>query len=152
MTMMISVLMAAALATQSFREEHARVKAHLDHAAQLTPAEALKFFETEIVPHAEGEEEKLYPLIDSLAGTTEKNRYTATMRHEHRIVGRWIGLLRENLRKGDKAAFAARVQNLVGLVQAHFEEEEEVLLPWADRTMSAAEFQAAMGGAHAGHH
>ncbi len=142
----ISVLFAAALATQSFRDEHARVKAHLDHAAQLPPADALKFFESEIVPHAKWEEEKLYPLIDGLAGTTEKNRYTSTMRHEHRIVGRWIALLREHLRKNDKAAFSRRAENLVGLVQAHFEEEEEVLLPWADRTMTAADFKAAVAG------
>lgn len=142
----ISVLLAAALATQSFRDEHARVKAHLEHAAQLPPADALKFFATEIAPHAKWEEEKLYPLIDRLAGTTEANRYTATMRQEHRIVGRWIALLREHLRKNDNRAFTRRAENLIGLLQAHFEAEEEVLLPWADRTMTAAEFKAAVDG------
>jgi hemerythrin-like domain-containing protein len=154
--MTISLLVAAVVTTQSFREEHAQVRAHLEEIADvvggLTRArnpkpkatQVLAFFEEHIAPHAAAEEQKLYPLIDRLAGSADPNRFTSTMRQEHRIVGRWIHLLQVHLASGDWTAFARRADNLIGLLSAHFEEEEEVLLPYADRSMSKAEFEELM--------
>lgn len=151
-------------ATQSFRDEHREVREHLAHAAQWVgqlaqqpPAEqkqtaekVVTFFEQHIRPHAEWEEQHLYPVIDRLAGTGADNRFTSTMRHEHRVVGRWIGELRAALQKPtlDAVAFGRRADNLLGLIDAHFEEEEQVLLPYADKKLSRAQFEKEVGHAH----
>ncbi len=69
------------------------------------------------------------------------------MRQEHRVVGRWIDELGALLAKPtfDATAFARRSDNLLGLIDAHFECEEQVLLPLVDRSMTRAQFEKAMG-------
>ena len=171
----ISVLLAASAAqgqgsttdqrpTASFRAEHQEVKEHLRHVQEWVgalpkqpPAEQRKtaqkvvaFFEQHIRPHAEWEEQHLYPLVDRLAGGGP-NEFTSTMRYEHRVVGRWIGELRAEADKKtvDAVKFARRADNLLGLLSAHFEEEEEVLLPFIDKGMSKEQAEHELGrGAH----
>jgi len=106
----------------------------------------VSFFEKHIKPHAEWEERVLYPIVDRLAGGGP-NAFTATMRYEHRVVGRWIAELRAESDKPaiDAAKFARRTDNLLGLLWAHFEEEEEVLLPLIDKGMTKAEFEREVG-------
>lgn len=152
--------------TAKFRAEHREVQEHLRHvhdwAGQLAgqkPAahkeaaqRVVSFFEKHIKPHAEWEERFLYPVVDKLAGGGA-NPFTSTMRYEHRVVGRWIGELRAESEKPkiDAAKFARRTDNLLGLIWAHFEEEEEVLLPFIDKKMSRAQFERELGpgaGAH----
>lgn len=156
---------AAELPTQSFRDEHREVKKHLAHVAQWvgqlrtqqpaaqreTAERVATFFEKEIGPHAAWEEAHLYPVIDRLAGTREPNRFTSTMRYEHKVVGRWMAELRAELKKPspDYVAFSRRADNLLGLLSAHFEEEEEVLLPYADKQLTRAQFEQAVGGKEA---
>jgi hypothetical protein len=75
------------------------------------------------------------------------------MRYEHRVVGRWINELRAEADKPkiDAAKFARRSDNLLGLLWAHFEEEEGVLLPFIDKGMSKEQFERELGpgaGAH----
>lgn len=151
---------ASARATESFRREHGEIQVHLGHVRdwneallKQSPAEQKKtaqsvvtFFEKHIKPHAEWEEKVLYPLVDRLAGGG-RHRFTATMRHEHRIVGRWIEELAKEASKStpDYTAFARRADNLLGLVSAHFEEEEEVLLPLIDGSMTREEFEKVVG-------
>ena len=152
--------------TAAFRAEHREVQKHLRHVQEWmgalpaqAPAEQKKtaqkvvvFFEKHIKPHAEWEERFLYPVVDKLAGGGA-NAFTSTMRYEHRVVGRWIGELRaeSDKTKIDAAKFARRTDNLLGLLSAHFEEEEEVLLPFIDKGMSKAQFERELGpgaGAH----
>lgn len=137
-----------------FRAEHVEIRKHLEHirdwAGELVkqPADAQKvtmtrtvtFFLEHIRPHAEWEERNLYPLVDRIAGGQP---FTATMRHEHKIVARWIGELAAEAVKPspDAMSFARRTDNLLGLLDAHFEEEEEILLPLLERSMSTAEFE-----------
>ena len=142
--------------TEPFREEHAEIRVHLGHlhqmagelrtaAASETPATmrfVVKFLNEHIRAHAEWEEQVLYPVVDRLA-KGGKEPFTATMRHEHRIVGRWIDELAAEAAKPVPGVetFARRTDYLLGLITAHFEEEEEVLLPLIDRGMSAAQFK-----------
>lgn len=151
-----------ALPTQAFRDEHKEVKVHLGHVAKWVgelqgakpdqkkqlATKVVAFFAEHIRPHAEWEEKHLYPVIDKLAGA-EKNRFTSTMRYEHTIVARWIDELAAEAKKAspDYVAFARRADNLLGLLGAHFEEEEEVLLPYADKKLTRAEFEKAVGTA-----
>ena len=144
-------------ATEGFRAMHQSLRTHINHmiamAGQLPkqPAEEQKTTMDEIVTcltdnihsHARVEEEVLYPVVDQAAGTTGEFLFTATMRYEHRIVGRWITELRNNANQPtpDVTAFARRTDNLLGLVTAHFEEEEDILLPVLDAKMTVAQFK-----------
>lgn len=108
-------------------------------------ARVVRFFREHIKPHAEWEERVLYPAVDKRAASGP-NPFTASMRYEHRIVVRWTDELANT---PDVIGFARRADNLLGLVWAHFEEEEEVLLPILDRSMSKEEFDQEIG-AHGG--
>lgn len=151
--------------TEPFRAEHAEIKAHLVHVAAWTGALAKQkpeeqratmkkivgFFEEHIKPHAGWEEKVLYPAVDRRA-CTGKHPFTATMRYEHTVVGRMIDELSRMAAAPapDAVAFARRTDNLLGVLEAHFGEEEEVLLPILDATMTPADFQREIGehGAH----
>jgi hemerythrin-like domain-containing protein len=152
--------------TAAFRAEHREVQEHLRHVHQWvgalstqqaaeqrkTAQKVVVFFEKHIKPHAEWEERFLYLVVDKLAGGGP-NAFTSTMRYEHRVVGRWIGELRAEADKEriDTARFSRRADNLLGLLWAHFEEEEEVLLPFIDNGMSKEQFERELGpgaGAH----
>lgn len=151
--------------TAAFRAEHAQIKEHLRHVADwigALPAQdaatkkkaaqkVVSFFAQHIEPHAAWEERFLYPVVDKLAGGGA-NAFTSTMRYEHRIVGRFIAELRAEAEKPalDAVKFARRADNLLGLIWAHFEEEEEVLLPLIDKGMTREQFERDLGkGAHA---
>jgi hemerythrin-like domain-containing protein len=146
--------------TAAFREEHAVVKAHLEHLSGMAgalpsaaPAEQRKnaafvarFLTDHIVPHAKWEEERLYPAVDRRTHGGE-HAFTSTMRYEHRVVGRWIEELTAlaNAPALDAGAFARKTDRLLGLISAHFEEEEEVLLPILDRGTTREVLEAELG-------
>lgn len=141
---------------EPFREEHVAIKEHLRHMSQMIQsipgaapevqkrdmAKLVEALKGHILPHAEWEEKVLYPVIDHKTGGG-KYVFTAAMRHEHRIVGRWIDQLTCESVKGnpDPKFFARRADQLLGLILAHFEDEEEVLLPVLDATMTPEEFE-----------
>lgn len=145
--------------TDGFRAHHAEVIEHLGHIDQWagalagqTPREQratmtriVGFFKDHIAAHAADEERVLYPVVREHAG--EGNRLTEVPIHEHRIVERWIaGLERAAADPSpDAAVFARDAGHLVGLLRAHFEVEEEVLLPVLDAAMTAEEFESAVG-------
>lgn len=153
------------LPSAQFRTEHVEIKKHLAHVEEWagklsatkleeqkkTMLKIVTFFKEHIKPHAEWEEKKLYPAVDKRAskGTAA---FTTTMRYEHKIVGRWIeGLEKEMSNTSPNTVlFARKTDQLLGLIIAHFEEEEEVLLPILDKSMTAAEFKEEIlsSGAH----
>lgn len=145
--------------TKEFRSHHAEVLEHLGHvdamAARLekespdkqlqTMQRVVGFFREHIGPHALDEERVLYPAVRRRAG--EGNRLTEVPVYEHRIVERWITDLETEAAKDtpDAAAFSQKAVHLVGLLRAHFEVEEQVLLPILDATMTTAEFKREVG-------
>lgn len=142
--------------TEPFRAEHVEIKEHLGHLHTMvgdlsgaapdkqrdTMKFVVKFLHEHIRAHAEWEEKVLYPVVDRYAGGGA-HAFTASMRYEHRIVGRWIDELGAESEKAepDPVAFARRADNLLGLIGAHFEEEEEVLLPLLDAKMTPEQFE-----------
>ena len=64
------------------------------------------------------------------------------IRYEHRIIARWISELEieTRLRYPDERRFTQLNYQLLGLLKAHFEQEELVLLPILDKTMSTEQF------------
>jgi len=107
----------------------------------------VSFLQEQIEPHAQWEGRVLYPAVDKRAASGP-NAFTASMRYEHRIIGRWIHDLAAESRTEtpDALVFARRADNLLGLLWAHLEEEEQVLLPILDATMSQGEFDREIGG------
>lgn len=144
-------------ASDGFRALHQELRKHTNHLTAMVgqlskqPPDEQKTVMNEIVTcltdnihsHAKVEEEVLYPVVDKAAGSPPEYPFTATMRYEHRIVGRWITELRNNMNQPtpDVAAFVRRAENLLGLISAHFEEEEDILLPVLDAKMTVAQFK-----------
>jgi hemerythrin-like domain-containing protein len=142
--------------SEPFRAEHADIHRHLVHLGHLvgtlrdgscgeqgaTMARVVGFLREHLIGHADWEERVLYPLVDREAGSGPE-AFTASMRREHRIIARWTDELAGAAahKEPDVVAFSARAYNLLGLVMAHLEEEEDVLLPVLDRTMTAEEFE-----------
>ena len=147
--------------TQGFLVDHAALRKQLElhkagvgdlpgasrQAAGATMDRAVLFLDEEIRPHASWEEVKLYPLLDSMIGGREP--FTASLRREHAIIDRWIEELAVHAASTapDVVGFARRADWLFGLIEAHFEEEEEVLLPILERRYKTADdFERAVGG------
>lgn len=144
----------------AFRAQHAEIQTHLGHLdgmlASLDAAAAEEQLETmrfvadfldeHIRSHAAWEEAKLYPLVDARA-CQGAEPFSASMRHEHGIVGRGIDDLARlaAAETPDATAFARAGQRLLGVIAAHFEKEEEVFLPVLDRSMTREELEAALG-------
>lgn len=152
-------------ATESFRAEHAEVREHLSHLEAMvgsmgtadaagrkkTAGFVVKFLKEHLLEHAKWEEERLYRAVDQRTHGAP-HAFTATMRHEHVIVGRWVGELATMAAAAevDATAFARKADRLLGLVAAHFEEEEDVLLPILDKSTTRAELEKELGmGVHA---
>lgn len=151
--------------SEQFRTEHVEIKKHLSDVEQWTgnltsssSAEQKKtmlkivtFFKEHIKPHAEWEEKKLYPAVDKRASKGSEI-FTSTMRYEHKIVGRWIEELEKEAtaKTSNAKLFSRKTDQLLGLINAHFEEEEEVLLPILDKSMTSTEFKEEIlsGGEH----
>jgi iron-sulfur cluster repair protein YtfE (RIC family) len=88
----------------------------------------LQFFKRELGPHMEDEERLLYPDVDRVVGG--KRPFTNVLRREHRIIRRWIVHLEAASRRpNDLRLFARRADNLIGMLYAHMETEEAVVLP-----------------------
>lgn len=153
------------LPTAGFRGEHAGTKEHLRHLDGMvrsldgasdedqkrTMSFVVQFLREHILTHAAWEEANLYPLVDERAGRAGEP-FTASMRYEHGIIGRGIEELSalSTAATPDPRAFARSADRLLGIIDAHFEKEEEVFLPLIDRSMTREEVEKALGapGAH----
>lgn len=126
---------------ETFKAHHAEIQEHLGHIdamAQRLAGEApgkqrdtmrfvVSFFEEHILTHAAEEERTVYPRADAKVGAS----FTRSMRYEHTVVAAWVRELRELSQRPepDAQAFVRRTQRLLGLLEAHFGAEEEVVVP-----------------------
>jgi len=103
---------------------------------------SLGFLRQHLLSHEASEERVLYPAVDRLVGTGPRP-FTTPLRLEHRIIERWVHLLDERAASSppDAAGFVRQAYELVGLLRAHFEVEETLLLPILDRKMSRDQFR-----------
>lgn len=91
--------------------------------------------DTRLRPHLEWEERAIHPVVDKFA-CEGPAAFSASMRYEHEIIYRSIGELRAQSLDGTSVvAFTRRADNLLGVVLAHFELEEQVLFPILDRAL-----------------
>jgi hemerythrin-like domain-containing protein len=145
--------------TEAFRAHHAEIKNKLDDAAanamalsSATPEEVgdlyhriVHFFHYELIPHAVAEERVLYAAADRLVPTAHGRRYTDALRYEHTAIARQVQALHDAMQRDDRSPeaideFQRRALELVGLIDAHFGVEENVVLTVFDEQMSAEEF------------
>ncbi|HEX8907827.1 MAG TPA: hemerythrin domain-containing protein, partial [Anaeromyxobacteraceae bacterium] len=93
--------------------------------------------EAALRPHLEWEESTIHPIVDKFA-CEGPAAFSTSMRYEHVIIYRWLGELgRQAQDSAAVVAFSRRADNLLGVVLAHFELEEEVLFPILDRAMAS---------------
>jgi len=142
--------------SDGFRNEHSEMRKEIARVAmeiasipaaspleqQRKMAQVVRFLCETIVPHSDWEEKVLYPAVDRLAGE-HPYPFTSSMRYEHFIIGRSIDELSREASKIEQnaAGFLSQGNQLLGLILAHFEEEEAVLLPILDEGMSQEEFE-----------
>ncbi len=140
--------------TESLRAEHARILASLQalgerieklHESatldQLALArEVLDFVARQVAPHARAEEYTLYPAVDWAAG--EGSRLTETARFEHQLVTRRCQALEKAVSAGAPGGKLMHLcYGILGLVAAHFQVTDEVLLPYLDKAFDTARFE-----------
>ena len=128
-------------------------------AAQLT--ELLNgltdFLSGELLPHARGEEQTLYPALDPII--REHGSPTATMRVDHEYIAEYARQITDTARSlrsasaHDRDALARRLARLVlqlqGLFTVHLAKEERVYLPLIEQSLSAGDQQALLTAMHA---
>ena len=140
--------------TDPLRAEHARILDRL-HALgerierlhesatldQLSLArEVIDFVKKQVAPHDRAEEYTLYPAADWAAG--EGSHLSEAVRFEHQLVQRRCEALEKEVSAG---AAAGRLMHhcyaILGLIAAHFQVTEQVILPYLDKTFDAARFE-----------
>ena len=158
--------------TEPLRDEHRDLWPHVEALAGAADAigeapvptvlagveAAHDFLANHLIPHAEAEEQALYPTVGKLLGATAA---TATMSRDHVEVGRLtaeLGQLRsrigariglEALEPADARDLRRVLYGLSALVRLHFAKEEEIYLPLLDSGLTAPQAQQMFGAMEA---
>lgn len=102
--------------------------------------EVLEFVAKQVAPHARAEEYTLYPAADWAAG--EGSRLTEAPRFEYQLVQRRCQALEKAVSAGAPAGKLMHLSySVLGLVAAHFQTTEEVLLPYLDKAFDGPRFE-----------
>ena len=102
----------------------------------------VKEFKGELDPHSEREEGVLFPMMGAYIGTTSGP--IAVMEYEHDQAKSNIGAFLDQAEVGEsttdeKKKLAELVQNAYFILTDHFNKEENVLFPMAERMLSDVE-------------
>ncbi len=124
--------------------------------------ELMTFLKEELLPHAEGEEKHLYGKVAELM---RNPLFTKTMEMDHQFIKQYITELEtviNNVHKESADVTIKRIQTttskLQGIVDPHFQKENEVYLPILDEKLSKEQVEKeviepmhAYSGSHEGH-
>ncbi len=144
--------------TQPLRDEHKGLLPHVEglrlagdavnesltSSAHAKIEEAYDFLTHHLLPHAQAEDEALYPVVQKVMGASQA---TATMSREHLEVERLTEEL-DSLRVHRSQLTITTIQaqamrrvlyGLYAILKVHFAEEEEVFLPLLDARLSVTE-------------
>jgi iron-sulfur cluster repair protein YtfE (RIC family) len=145
------------LPSEPIRREHRALLVHLrnveavaarvgewdvDQARNDLP-QIVKFLTEDLIPHAQAEDDVLYPAIDRIMGA----KGTATMRVDHDEIG---GRIMRLAAAADEALvswndrgliddISRQLTALAAIILLHFRKEEEVLLPILDFGLSVGD-------------
>ncbi len=117
----------------------------------------VEFLTHDLLPHAAGEEQYLYPVVDPLI--KECGRATAPMSVDHQFIEGYIRQISETVqalhaaRAGERQSLERRLQRLAvqleAILQLHLEKEESVYLPLFERYVPEKEQQQVLDAMHA---
>lgn len=109
--------------------------------------DAYNFLAHHLIPHAQAEDQALYPVVQRVMGAAQA---TATMSRDHHEVGDLTAQLKALLPELEKDALSADQANdlrrvlygLYSLVKVHFAKEEKIFLPLLDANLTQSEANA----------
>ena len=147
--------------TEPFREEHIELIEHIEHLAaaarempRLSEEEravlrdrVLGFLRGTLIPHAQAEEQVLYPEWAKLVGFDDA---AVPMVHDHEAIVARIDRLAD-ADATDVDLLQELLYGLYALISVHFRKEEDIQLPVFDAHPDVAERVLAEMGATAGH-
>jgi iron-sulfur cluster repair protein YtfE (RIC family) len=128
--------------TEPFRREHEELLSHIEHIGQaarevarldrvereLLVGRIVEFLRGTLVPHAQAEEEVLYPEWAKLVGFADA---AVPMVHDHEAIVVRIERL-EQTDADDTDALQELLYGLYALISVHFRKEEDIQLPAFD--------------------
>jgi iron-sulfur cluster repair protein YtfE (RIC family) len=132
--------------TEPFRREHEELLSHIEHISQaarevarlargereLLVARILEFLRGTLLPHAEAEEEVLYPEWAKLIGFADA---AVPMVHDHEAIIARVERL-EQADVDDVDTLQELLYGLYALIGVHFRKEEDIQLPVFDAAPS----------------
>ena len=157
--------------TQPLRDEHKELFPHIETLRRVADSigqvgatelwqgvdEAYAFLAHHLIPHAQAEDQALYPVVARVMGAPEA---TATMRRDHVAVGALtdeLAALRSRvtgptLRENEANDLRRVLYGLYTLVQVHFAKEEEIYLPLLDARLTPDEADEMFAAMHKAAH
>jgi iron-sulfur cluster repair protein YtfE (RIC family) len=128
--------------TEPFRQEHEALLSHIEHIGQaarevarldrgereLVVGRIVDFLRGTLVPHAQAEEEVLYPAWAKLVGFADA---AVPMVHDHQAIVARIERL-EQAEIDDLDTLQELLYGLYALISVHFRKEEDIQLPAFD--------------------
>ncbi len=145
---------------EAFRSHHRQLREQLERFADAVATDPqradleglVRFLREELLPHAQAEEEYLYPAVAPLLRT--HGDPTATMRTDHEFIGQLVRAVEDAVADSRRGGFAwpdrlrRHVLGLAALFWVHLEKEERVYLPLVERHLSEADQQALLRAMH----
>lgn len=139
-------------ASDPIREEHRHLQDGIemlrqagDHIGVRPRPEVLKevkgvleFLHDHLIPHAQVEDETLYPVVGRLMGAPDA---TLTMSRDHLEVIHLAGQLARAAEEWDEPMLRRLLYGLYHVIHLHFAKEEEVYLPLVDQHLTWSEVE-----------
>jgi hemerythrin-like domain-containing protein len=134
-----------------------QVKALIENQPDADPQALAAFLNDDLLPHAVGEEQHLYPVVESLVKAY--GQATATMSVDHEFIEGYIHQIEETVqalqsaREETRPELESRLQHLAlqleAVLSVHLEKEERVYLPLFERYVTQEEQQQVLDDMHA---
>jgi len=132
------------------------VTAIVEGLPEADPRGLVTFLTGDLLPHAVGEEQHMYPAVDPLV--RDHGRPTATMTIDHEFIQEYIRHIKETVHElestsaENRPAVQARLNRLSlkieAIFQLHLEKEERVYIPLFEKYLPVAEQQRILDGMH----
>ena len=95
-------------------------------------------FKTGLQRHIVWEEEILFPIFEDKTGMHDTGP-TTVMRAEHRQIKGFLEKIKEKIEKGEITGVDGLEKELLEVLKAHNDKEENILYPWIDGQTSGQE-------------
>jgi iron-sulfur cluster repair protein YtfE (RIC family) len=111
---------------ESIREAGDLIGVTEDRVWKARVNEVLEFLQHQLIPHAKGEDDLLYPNVGRLMGSPDATR---TMSRDHVEVMELTHQLERGMEEPDQRMIRRLLYGLYHIIRLHFAKEEEIYLP-----------------------